>query len=98
MITHTHVLTHKYKWSASVLTLASTDGDTGKTFKDLLASSSDEQSEHRKWSNFLASSMVIPIQEGWNLQNNSTWDIIIIRWEWAKKLHFKLTPKVLFES
>ena len=34
--------------SASVLTLASTEGDTGNTFKDLLASSSDEQSEQRK--------------------------------------------------
>ena len=29
-----------------ILTFASTDGDTGNEFKDLLASSSDEQSEH----------------------------------------------------
>lgn len=55
-----------------ILTLASTDGDTGNVFKDLLASSSDEQSEHKKCSNFFASSMVIPIQEGWNLQKMHT--------------------------
>ena len=54
-----------------ILTLTSSDGDTGNTFKDLFASSSDEQSEHRKWSDFLASSIVIPIQEGWNLQHIS---------------------------
>lgn len=51
------------------LTLVSTDGDTGNVFKDLFASSSDEQSEHKKWSNFFASSMVIPMQDGWNLEN-----------------------------
>lgn len=55
------------RWKYKYLTLAS-DGDTGNAFKDLLASSSDEQSEHKKWSNFFASSMVIPMQEGWNLQ------------------------------
>jgi len=54
-----------------ILTLTSSDGDTGNTFKDLFASSSDEQSEHKKWSDFLASSIVIPIQEGWNLQHIS---------------------------
>lgn len=29
-------------------TLASTDGETENVFKDLLASTSDEQSEHKK--------------------------------------------------
>lgn len=56
--------THSDREDASILTLASTDGDTGNAFKDLLASSSDEHSEHKKCSNFFASSMVIPIQEG----------------------------------
>lgn len=51
------------RWKYKYLTLAS-DGDTGNAFNDLLASSSDEQSEHKKWSNFFASSMVIPMQEG----------------------------------
>lgn len=48
-------------------TLVSEIGDTGKAFRDLLASSSEEQSVHRKLSNVFACSIVIPMQEGWNL-------------------------------
>lgn len=47
-----------------LLTLTSRDGDSGNVCRDFLASSSDEQSEHKKCSNFFASSIVIPIQEG----------------------------------
>lgn len=59
------------KRTKSAQTLASTDGDTGNAFKDLLASSPDLQSEHRNWSNFFASSMVMPIHEGWNLKKST---------------------------
>lgn len=45
-----------------VVTLAS--GDTGNVFNGLLASSSEEQSEHKNWSNFFASSIDIPMQFG----------------------------------
>lgn len=51
----------------NILTFASA-GDAGKEFKDLLVSSSDEHSEHKNWSSFFASSIDMPIQEGWNLQ------------------------------
>lgn len=59
------------KW---VLTSTSEDGDTGNEFGGLLASSSEEQSEHKNWSNFLASSIVIPMQLGWNLHDSHLYD------------------------
>lgn len=34
----------------------------------IFISSSDEHSEHTKWSNFFASSIVMPTQAGWYLQ------------------------------
>lgn len=54
-------------WSSIVLTLGSEGGETGNEGWDLLESSSALQSEHRNWSNFLACSIVIPMQDGWNL-------------------------------
>ncbi|KVI02042.1 hypothetical protein Ccrd_019678 [Cynara cardunculus var. scolymus] len=45
-------------WMKWLLTLASPEGDTGNEFNGLLASSSEEQSEHKNWSSFLASSIV----------------------------------------
>lgn len=53
------------EWVKGSVTLASTDGDTEKELlTGFLVSSSDEQSEHKKCSNFFASSIDIPIQEG----------------------------------
>lgn len=52
-----------------IITLGSPDGDTATEFRVFLVSSSDAQSEHMNFSNFFASSIVIPIQEGWNLQS-----------------------------
>ena len=44
-----HYPTNTYMGASKrVLTLVSTDGETGNAFKDLLASSSEEQSEHKK--------------------------------------------------
>lgn len=54
------------KW---ILTLPSEDGDTGIEFNGLLASSSDAHSAHINCSSFFASSIVIPMQLGWNLHD-----------------------------
>jgi len=48
--------------------LASDTGDTEKVVCGFFISSSDEHSEHTKWSNFFASSIVMPTQAGWYLQ------------------------------
>lgn len=54
-----------------MLTLVSAGcGDRGIILLDFLASSSDEQSEHKKCSSFFACSIVMPMHAGWNLGGN----------------------------
>jgi len=53
---------------AGSLTLPSDPGDTGNVAWGFFMSSSDEHSEQTKWSNFFASSIVMPTQAGWYLQ------------------------------
>lgn len=53
-------------------TLPSAIGDAENVLPPFFGSSSATQSEHKKWSNFFASSIVMPMQEGWNLQEHQS--------------------------